>query len=54
VSSESKVKMSSSVFSSGFSGYIRVRPPEPKKERCKDEGARTENESTEKNLAQAS
>jgi hypothetical protein len=25
-------KSSSSVFSSGFSGYIRVRPPEPKRD----------------------
>ena len=39
VSSKSITKMNSSVFSSGFSGYIRVRPPEPKKEGCKDEGS---------------
>src|SRR5208337_3438866 len=54
VSSKSTTKMNSSVFSSGFSGYIRVRPPEPKKEGCKDEGSHSENENPEKKLAQAS
>lgn len=54
VSSKSEVKISSSVFSSGFSGYIRVRPPEPKKERSKDESSNSKSESTEKRLAQAS
>src|SRR5208282_4721056 len=53
-SSKSTTKMNSSVFSSDFSGYIRVRPPEPKKEGCKDEGSHSENENPEKKLAQAS
>jgi hypothetical protein len=48
------VKMSSSVFSSGFSGYIRARPPEPKKEDSKDKNTNSESENNEKKLAQAS
>jgi hypothetical protein len=44
-----KSKTSSSVFSSGFSGYIRVRPPEPKRElKCKEGAGKSDHESPDK------
>lgn len=50
-----KSKVSSSIFSSGFSGYIRVRPPEPKRElKCKEDTAKSENENSDEKQASTS
>lgn len=55
VPSKMKTKATSSVFSSGFSGYIRTRPPEPKRElECKEESRKSEGENPDKKLASAS
>ena len=55
VASKLNTKTSSSVFSSGFSGYIRVRPPEPKKEiEIKEGPDRDAEKAAPKKLAPAS
>jgi hypothetical protein len=55
VPNKMKIKETSSVFSSGFSGYLRVRPPEPKREvECKEGSGKSEGENPDKKLAPAS
>jgi len=55
VSTKMKTKDTSSVFSSGFSGYLRVRPPEPKREvECKEGSGKSDGENPDKKLAPAS